>query len=411
MRVLVSTSVDANIGMYRVFSSVKDIDWSKVEAFIYHDCNDTEVDVVFALNAMPDTVAVKIYVNSNINPVLYTTFQRIHGVVYEDESLLEDTESLDYLVENAGTIGNEVQSASDNLGRLNKCIDAIKKADEVVVQQLINNKNWLETLNDVSQEMNNALVLDDKSNENMRAFLNVVQQDIQQLEASQDTTDAELAKLRKQIETMSTKDRALHAYGVYKLPVTTQPVLYIRCVGDVSYLTTFCEYFISTVKVRQHKQGRLLVIRPSTLVYKLQYRDYHTLEPDTVALYDATHTTDTCFVTYEPVKQVFDKFFSCPANFYIVIDYQQTGHNAISSGLPANFKPCIAYHSVGMYNRSEHPADIPRSRIFFPAIGLEGANILPYIEGFCTMDIETRKKALWTNTKNIVASLTTILGL
>ena len=397
--------------MYRVFSSVKEIDWSKVEALIYHDCNDSEVDIVFALNSIPDTVAVKVYVNSNINPVLYSTFLRIRGTVYEDESLLEDAESLDYLVDNAGTIGNEVQSASDNLEKLNGCIDAIKKADEAVVQQLINNKNWLETLNDVSQEMTNALVLDDKSNENMREFLNVVKQDIQQLEESQDTTDAELAKLRKQIETLSTKDRALHAYGVYKLPVTVPPVLYIRCVGDVSYLTTFCEYFISTVKVRQHKQGRLLIIRPSTLVYKLQYRDYHTLEPETVALFDAAHSKDTCFVTYEPVKQVFDKFFSCPATFYIVIDYQQTGHNAISSGLPANFKPCIAYHSVGMYNRSEHPADIPRNRIFFPTIGLEGTNILPYIEGFCTMDSESRKKALWTNTKNIVSSLTAILGL
>lgn len=411
MRVLVSTNTNTKLGMYRVFSSVKEIDWSKVEAVIYHDCSDSEVDVVFTLNSIPDTVAVKVYVNSNINPVLYSTFLRIHGTVYEDESLLEDAESLDYLVENAGTIGNEVQSATDNLEKLNGCIDAIKKADEAVVQQLINNKNWLDTLNDVTQEMNNALMLDDKSNENMREFLNVVRQDIQQLEDSQDNTDAELAKLRKQIETMSTKDRMLHAYGVYKLPVTVPPVLYIRCVGDVSYLTTFCAYFISTVKVRQHKQGRLLVIRPSTLVYKLQYRDYHTLEPETVALFDSARSKDTCFVTYEPVKQVFDKFFSCPANFYIVIDYQQTGHNAISSGLPANFKSCIAYHSVGMYNRSEHPADIPRNRMFFPTIGLEGTNVIPYIEGFCAMDNESRKKALWTNTKNIVSSLTAILGL
>ena len=399
------------MGMYRVYRSIKDVDWSKVDALIYHDCTDSEVDIVFALNSVPDTLAVKLYVNSTINPILYTTFMRIHGNVYEDESLLEDAESLDYLVENAGSIGNEVSSASDNLERFNSCVDAIKKADEALVRQLVTNKNWVATLNDVAQEMKNALVLDDKSNEYMRTFLNTVKQDIQQLETSQDATDAELTKLRKQIEMMATKDRTLHAYGVYKLPVTVGQVLYIRCVGDVSYLTTFCEYFISTVKVRQHKQGRLLMIRPNTLTYKLQYKDYRTLEPETVALFDAGRARETCFVTYEPVKQVFDKFFACPADFYVVLDYQQTGRNAISSSIAANFKPCLAYSSVGMYNKSEKSVDIPKSRMFFTAIGPEGTNVLPYIEGYCAMDNESRKKALWTYTKSIVTTLCTVLGL
>lgn len=409
MKAIISTTIDGKLGNYRIYKSIKEVDNSKLEVLIYHSSHDSETDLLFALNNLPDTVKIKVYINNTINPIIYNTFMRIHGYVYEDESLLEDSESVDYLCENVGTIGSEVISASDNLDKMVNCISAVMHADEGMLMKLANNNDWRSGLMTVTSEMQNALSLDVRSNEQMREFLNNVSSEMTQLMETHNQTTNEIQKLKQQISTSISKENALHAFGVYTAPVAIPNVLYIRCIGDVNYLTTFLLSFMYTVKATKRKKGKLLMLRPSTQVYKMQYKSFYTLEAETLDLIDSRKHQLETFVSYTPVKQVFDKFFALPADYFIVVDFMQTGKPIIKNGM--NIKYCLAYSSIGIFNNVPRDNSVSNNRIFFTGVGIKGTNIIPYIADFCTLDSDSKKRALYEKTLEITRSLCTLLGL
>jgi hypothetical protein len=409
MRVIVSTKIEGKRGIYRIYTSIKEIDWSKVDVFIYQDSQDTDVDIIFALNNIPETVVKRIYINQTLNSLIYKAFQRINGVIYEDESLLDDEESIDYLCENVGNIGNEILTPQEYFEKLNDCVSIMKKADENALVQLSRNQNYLATLSEASEEMSNALSIDVRSQARYKEFLKVVHQEIEQLEEAQSITTRELTKLKQQLSIVTTHDNALHAYGVYTAPLIIGNVLYVRCVGDIRYLTTFLIFFMQMTKSIKRKKGRLLLLRPSTFVYKYQYKNFYKLDADTISLFNAQTATDELFVTYTPVKQVFEKFFEMSADYTIVLDCLQTGKDIIQTNI--NIKKCLAYSSISNYNNFERDLKIPKNQIIFSEVGVVGSNIIPFIEGFCTLKPELRQKELWRKSESITKNLYAILNL
>lgn len=405
MRVLIST-MHNKMGLYKVYKSVCDVkDWSKVDCLVYHSSTDNAMDAIFTFNNLPDSVKTRIYVNSIIDSLIYRTFISINGVVYTDEQFLDDAESLDYLIENAGNLGCEVIDAADNVDKLSECINTVIESDEETRLQLIKNPNWVQTLNGYMENMRGSVQLALRSNEQMREFLRTVDNYISEMHVKQSNTIAEVEKLRKNLEIYTQKQSTLHAFGTYKPTVLTKPILYMRCAGDVQYITTFLLCLQQYIKTTKRSKSKLLIVRTPQYNYLSHYSDFYKLDANTVKYYDAVNNPREVFVTFEPVKTVMDKFFSLEADFYIVIDFLQNNKPILES--TANVVDCMAYSSIGYYeNTNINTKKIAKNRTFFAQRGVEGTNIIPYIAEFeHNMNERQKNTLMFKYTKDIMDNL------
>lgn len=381
MRVLISTA-HSKMGLYKVYKSICDVkEWEKVDSLVFHSSVDNAMDVVFTLNNLPDNVKTRIYVNSILDSLVYRTFTSINGVIYTDEQFLDDAESLDYLIDNVGILGCEFNDTENSVNKLSECINTVINSDENTRLQLIQNRNWVQTLNDCMDQTKGAVQIAIQSNVQMRDFLKTVDNYISEMHVRQSTTVAEVEKLRKNLEIYTQKQSTLHAFGTYKPVVLTKPIIYIRCIGDINYLTTLMLCFQQFMKTTKQRKSKLLLVRTQQYNYLARYNEFYRLDTGSVKLYDPVNSPRDVFITFEPVKTVMDKFFGLETDFFIVIDFLQNNKPLIEN--TANVTDCLAYGSIGYYeNTSTNPKKLAPNRLFFTQRGIEGSNIIPYISEF-----------------------------
>lgn len=413
MRVIIST-VHKKMALYKVYKSFIEItneEWAKIDCLVYHSSTDSTMDVIFSLNNLADNVKQRIYINAVLDPLVYRTFTSINGFVYTDEQFLDDAESLDYLIENVGTLGCEVNDTVENLDKLSTCINAVIDADEETRLKLIKNKNWVQTLNGCMEHMNYSLQIAVQSNDHMRSFLRTVDTYITDLHKKQQKAVSDVEKLRANLEIITQNQGTLKAFGVYKPTVLTKPILYIRCIGDIPYLITLLLCFQQFVKTTKQKKSKLLLIRTQQFNYITRYSEFYRLDNNSAKFYDPINNPRSEFVTYEPVKNVMETFFKLDADFFIVIDYLQNNKPIIESS--ANVINCLAYSSIGYYeNQTINTKRVPANQTFFAQKGITGANIIPYIaEIQHDMTIQQKNKLLFTHAKGIMETLVQILGI
>lgn len=409
MRVLINKNNIESITGYVTSQRVSNIVWANVDTIVFHSCIEDEFHLILALNTIPATVKTLIYINDNIDSLLYSTFKGKGGFVYNDMSFLADKGSLDYLVANAGSIGVEVSSASTNLEEVSKFINKLTTSEPDEVNRLVSNQNWVDTLTTIVSDMSTTLAITDQTSEKFVAFVQTVSNHVGALEDQNKVTSDQIQALSLHLKSLTAKQmgqavtgNTAFKFGTYDISGLVRNVMYIRCYGDVTYLTTFMLAYQAYLGHPKGKNvaSKLLIARPQFSSYMRRYSSMPKLTSAGVQFTDISQSN--FYITFEPNKKVLDAFFSAEVPLFIILDFMQSEVPIVRGHMVKSFG---AFSSINAYlNLENKPA--PQNAIF----ALDGINdarciVLPRIENFHQMTDSEKKSAYMRNCKERYFSL------
>jgi len=421
MRVLISTEIKELPG-YTVYNHITNITWISVDALVFHSCTDTDLETVFALGSLPAGVKTIIYINKNIDSLLFNLVKGIKGYVYNDEAFLADKDSLDFLIENAGSIGMEVESASADVAAIEEFVDAVTNGDSASVTRLMSNPNWLDTLQVTLNNMTTSLAITDQSSTKIVEFVDNVSRHIDSIEAQNKKNAEEIKRIRETVGTLNAKavgQQALSGnisspmkYGTYTVPNIIKNVVYIRCFGDVNYLTTFIlalQGWLGASRNGKNTPSKVLIARPQFSNYMSRYSKIAKITNQSAGMLDIKKAS--VFITFEPNKKVMDAFFkdtSIP--LFFVLDFMQSDSPLCMGHMLKTFN---AYSSPRIYNNlSNDKNKAPLSRSIFSIDGVgDGSQclVIPYIEEFHTMTDSEKKQSYFKYCRNLYERLWNVI--
>lgn len=403
MKVVISTTI-SRIEGYTVYDHIKGITWVNVDTLILHSCKEEQTDLLLALNNLPASVKTIVYINRVIDPLLYAYIQGRNGYIYDDESFITDRDSLDFLLSQLGGLGCEVVSASTELATLQEFAEKLQNDDPAEVYRLLNNKNYMSTVNGVLQSMSTSITLADNTGKQLSGFVAQISSRLSSVEAQQESVMGEIRTLRetvakldvKQVGEQSLKQKgSILSYGTNVVPTLIKRVLYIRCFGDIPYLATFLLTFQAWLGAAASKKGKntpskILIARPQLANYLSRYNKLQKLTPQSVDMLDMSR--NNVFVTFEPNKKVMDAFFKDDRiPVYIVLDFMQGEMPLVSGHMVREFN---AYSSPRIYNEAaQNNRRAPLSRSIFSIDGLEGSITIPWLDNYHMLnDVEKKAK-------------------
>jgi hypothetical protein len=402
-----------SINGYLYENSVKNVKILGVDTVVFNDSNDSLVEQVLFLTNLPNTVTTVLYINKNLDPLLLMVAAGIDAVVYDDESFLSEKDDLDFVVEAGGTLGTEVKSSSADIQTLENFAAKLSNSNEAEVSRLLSSDGWIATLNGAVESLKTAIIRTEDSSTRVVEFVDNIQAHIQSLERHNEETGREIAKLRERVQSLNVKSVApqqtgssLLSYGTYDVPNIIKNVGYVRCYGDVRFLTTFFlmyQNFITSGK-RVNVKTNMLIIKPQLTNYTMRYSNFCKIAPVDAQLLDTDVTN--IFVTFEPQKKVLDTFFNSGAGAFIVLDFMQANEALLRGHMVKMFSACA---SAKMYNTI--PNKTPIGRTFFTMDGVRNTDcfVIPYIEGFADMDDNAKKGAYYKSCKGLYERFTQIL--
>lgn len=408
MRVLVSRTIKKMQG-YLVSNKLSGLSWMAVDTLIFHSCDDDEVTFVSALSALPATVKTLVYINNELDPLYYSIFSGRDAYIYNDEVFLTDKDTLDYFVQNLGNLGCECQRASAELGVLETFVNQLTSAAPREVMHNLTNKNYMATIVSAMQTMSNTLVLAEDSAPKVVELTDRLNRHIEVLEEQVKRTSDEIESLRNMTKTLNAKQvgqnilqgQSAMKFGTYNINPTIKNVVYIRCFGDVPYLTTFLIAFqgwLAATRNGKATSSKILIARPGFANYMQRYAEVPKITAQSAGLFDINRH-NVC-VTFEPNKKVMDVFFKAETNIFFVLDFMQSDTPLVAGHMVKTFN---GYSSPKIYRSMvRDAARAPLTRSFFSRDGAgDTAFIIPYIEGFCDKGDAERKSAYFKACKDM----------
>lgn len=414
MRIIISDTLGAIEG-YKVKDSFDGIVWTTVDTLIYHSCSETDIKLTCTLSSIPENVKI-IYINENLDPLIVEIMKGKGATIYKDESFMADKETLDFLVDNVGEMGCEIKDASADIETFNKFFSKIRTSEPDDAVQMLTNPQWVSTLDNVVENLTTNLALSEQSSPQLVTFLDNVNSHILRLEQKTTSTTAELQKLKEKVNSLSPKAVGQQAmsgakalsYGTTQVPVVVPSVMYVRCFGDVNYLTTFLIAFQTWISAARggNIPARLLVCRPPFANYMTRYSLLAKITPQ--SLTPLKDNKNNLFVTFEPNKTVLDAFFKEKAlPLYFVIDFMQSDSPLIAGHMVKTFN---GYSSPRIYREmTDNKMRAPVTRSFFSVDGVENSIIIPHIKNWQGLNDVEKRGALFQQCKEIYEKLYGIL--
>ena len=408
MRILVSRTIKKMQG-YIVSDKISGQSWMAVDTLIFHSCVEDEVSFVSALSALPTTVKTLVYINNELDPLYYSIFSGRGAYIYNDETFLTDKDSLDYFISNLGNLGCECQSASTDLGVLETFVNNLTNAKPIDVMRSLNNKNYVATVVSAMQTMSNTLVLTEESAPKLVELTDRLNRHIEVLEEQNKRTSEEIEKLRGMAKSLNAKQvgqsmlqgQGAMKFGTYNINPTVKNVVYIRCFGDIPYLTTFLIAFqgwLGAARNGKATASKILIARPGFANYMQRYSEVAKITAQNAGFFDINKSN--LYVTFEPNKKVMDAFFKADVPIFFVLDFMQSDTPLVSGHMVHTFN---GYSSPKIYRAmARDAARTPLTRSFFSRDGAgEPAFVIPYIEGFSDKGDAERKSAYFKMCKDM----------
>lgn len=409
MKVIVTLKQIRWEGYYTVRSLSEVIDWGGITHLIYNESDDAR-EVVFAeLGKVPEGVKV-LYVSNymftdNRGDALFAFFKSRNAYIYSDvDEVLGSAESLNYVIENLGEVGTELAAPNtDNFVALNYYVNMLIEGRA--------SASCITTIDALVKDLGTELQMTDNATKRMTKSLLHISKSLSELSKRESQSHDELLELSSKIENMASSTGGSTYIAKYSVPFTVKQVCYVKAFGDVPFLVTFFKYYSEYLRNRQGVQAKTLIIRPALLIYDKVYARDKTifkLDSGNVSLSDLSKFN--MFVTYEPIKKIFDKFFEDSAcDVYFVLDLTQQTTEIMQGHMVTNFG---AYSSIGLYNdlcaSNSQISDLEHS-IFSDGAPSESINITR-ISGFDTIPLETRSSKHFIQCKNTYVQMDSLLG-
>lgn len=308
---------------FKCTQSLQNVDWNNVECLIFHTSRDNDVDTILELSKAGEVVKKVIYINQQINSLYYGLFAGIEADIYNDESMLADEETLNFLVEDYKKTGMTIKAPNLDMATISKFVAAVSKESVESLSKLVKNNLWLQTLESSLKSVETALVRTDEANVGMVEIFNKTSEIIETLQEGQTRTTEEIEKLSKYLAEVEQKSQgknqnSMFFFTTFQVPNTVPKVLYVRVYSPCRYLLSFIGAYQHYLKMNKQIQSKVLIAVPKLKQYIKKYDSFTRLATETINTRGIQ--TQEVLVTQEPKPQILNAFFNMHADLYIVID-------------------------------------------------------------------------------------------
>ena len=311
---------------FKCIQSLQNVEWEHVECLIFHSTKDNDVDTILELSKAGDYVKKVIYINQQINSLYYGLFAGMEADIYTDEGMLNDEETLSYLVEEYGKTGMTIKAPSMDMETISKFVATVSKENVETLSKLVKNNLWLQTLETSLKSVETALVRTDEANVGMVEMFNKTSEIISALEEGHVRTTEEIEKLSAYLAKVEENNRNnsnnnnMFFFSTFQVPNTIPKVLYIRVYSPCRYLVSFISAYQHYLKMTKQINSKILIAVPKLKQFIKKYEKLPRLAQDTVMNNTRNLMAQEIFVTTEPKPQILNAFFNMRTDVYFVID-------------------------------------------------------------------------------------------
>lgn len=378
-KVIVVTEGDYKFSEFKVVKSMKNIIWSDYDCIIYHSTIDKLSTVINTLDQEVRKAVPKIvYVNKDLNPLLYCIFRGLEADIY-DSDYLEDESVLTYLVEDYHNTGMELRDANKELETISKAVESITSATDVELKELLANSYWTKTLTTSIKQVEDTMT---KQSDIPKGVAEQITDVVNQLISLYNTEKEEneqsqqdLLKLKERVkgyELQNNRPNSPFIFNTYEIPLNIENVLYVKLYGPCRFLNSFLLNYQHYLRISKQCSSNILFITPKLKYMMKRYSFATRLAQDTIDVVDLKDSN--VFVTHEPTKAVLDRFFSKSSKLFIIIDHM-FGDELVRG------------HMVTQYNALSSATDIARfdlrpERCIIPIIKGPEVIGIPHMQGY-----------------------------
>lgn len=333
MNLIIST-INFKHHNFTVSKTLKNIEWEGIDAVIFHESIDSELDTILGLADAFSTVKKFIYINDNLHSLFVGLFMGMDGDIYNDSSLLKDEDTLNFLISDYKNTGMTIKTPEGDVEALVKLISALSNEKAETLENLIKSNFLLRSIEKSVNNVGKELVRTEQANKTMVEIFNRTADMIKHF-------SEEGAKLQQEIDSLNkTLDEVEKNFGrggmlstpyifpTFQVPTTVSRVLYVRVYSPCRFLLTFLGAYQHYLKMEKRINSKMLIAVPKLKQFLAKYEKLPRLDAETVNNLNISNLGDT-LVTFEPRSTVLNSFFNIKTDLYIVVD-MMFGDNLIA---------------------------------------------------------------------------------
>ncbi len=373
--------------------TLKAIDLEIADCVVYHSSVDLARELPLALTRLAGKVSKIIYMNGEINPLLYCIFMGLDADIYDDESGLESSDTLMFYIENYKDTGLTMSPPNTDVDTLMKSLEVFTNAGTDEVTRMVTNTFWVDTLkraaSNIDASVQRSLAVNSevtKAFAETRGYIDAIieghgrtTEQLQQMKASIDAMQDSLP------QNPGMRRNTPSYYPTIPLPAhAAGRTLYVKALTPCRFLVSFFIAFEEWSKANQFADIRLLIIIPNLDMIKAKYKGLPELNSEGISF---MNMSNMYFVTHDPRKAVMDRFFNiASADGFVVIDAAY-GTELLASN---KLKKLYATSSISAVRDVIREKKIQTSQIIFSGANLSGALSIPNIPKYGDLPITQR---------------------
>lgn len=307
--------------------TLKAVNVEEADCVVYHSSNDLARELPLALSSLSGKVSKIIYMNANIDPLLYCVFMGLEADIYDDDSGLEAEDTLMFYIDNYKTTGLTMSPPNTDVDTLMASLDVFTNGDIDQKTKMIMNKYWVETLNRAASNIDSAVQRSLAVNSEVTKVFAETRNFIDSIVESQGRTTEQLQLVQDTLASMEASlpgtpmARRSNTPSYYpSLPVPARALgttLYIKALSPCRYLVSFILAFHEWARTTKMKDIRVLFVAANLDLVRHKYHHLPQLTEDISFMnMGLSH-----FITFDPRKKVLDAFFGIEkAAGYVVVD-------------------------------------------------------------------------------------------
>lgn len=307
-------------------------DFSDIPVVILHNSTDDKYKLLEGLSKLRAAGTAKkfIYINNQIDPLLYAFIDGLGGVSFNDDCPLSDPDLLIDLINEYRENEFRLKSASDEFNSLRDALKSITSGeiDEEELHALVTSPNWLNQIQACLSGVSSSLTVVDTSHKALveytghnRDLLLDFKGQLAKMKSSLE--DAVKAKAQEQeSEDASSMGRnSINFYPTMNLLPGINNVLLIKELSPCQYLTSFVLAYSAYLSRRLGISNRVLLTQHASKIGLSRYPADTFYSLTSLSLSTQPPAGTTAFITTSPTTNVINFFFGDPnVKVYIIID-------------------------------------------------------------------------------------------
>ena len=197
---LLVTTKEYNLPNITIVDSLLDVDWETVDCLIFNSSIDDSVTTSIELAKIGESVDKIIYINMDINPLLYSIFNGFEADIYDSEDALQDWDILEFMIESYKETGMTMSPLSEEVDILARGITALSTGEKEDIVKLVNNNLWVQNMTNAVESVSRGVARTDDTSIYLLPMLREVKELVDMMEINQEEGAINLQDLTEKIK-------------------------------------------------------------------------------------------------------------------------------------------------------------------------------------------------------------------